>query len=608
MIACVCRCAEAQNTGVTASVHKNRVSLDESIILTVTCENIQPDGKPQIPPISGMDVVFQGQSKRGSSQVSIIVNGRQQTVKNVQSYIYQYELIPTQPGQGSIPSITVLAGGKKYYTEPIQFTVTKSVPEEERDVFITVALSTTDCFVEQPVVMEIKWYFTRSIESYALDIPFLPALKNFILKDIAPVNNKDYEKIVYNQQVMEYFENTAELRNGIKTQVLVLRKIFVPISSGTYTFEPILLRCDVVKGYKDSQEQFGFGLFSSRRPVIEHRTVRSQPITLTVNSLPPVPAGYPSVVSVGSYRMDVSAEPRTVNVGDPITVMVSIAGDGNIEGIEVPEITTENQFRVFAEDPKTDVSVTAQGIRGTKQFQILLIPLNESITAIPPVTLGYFDPESRSFQKQVSSPIGITVLPAQQSAQPVILSASENAEGKKEVKILHHDLPGYIKFEHKPFNDTHRYVYQRWWYYMFFIVPFLLNCILAVGVKRHKKISGDVQYRRKIRAYRNAQKGLREIKKISRADQGALYSALAHVLSDYIGDKFNIPSGGLTGSVVKDKLAGMGVDAELLERVSAFYQRADKARFMPSFESGTAAVSDSKEVRQIIRKIEKFKW
>ena len=64
-------------------------------------------------------------------------------------------------------------------------------------------------------------------------------------------------------------------------------------------------------------------------------TIRSDPAILEVKPLPP---GAPPSFSgaVGSFSMTSEANPKRVQVGDPITIKAEIAGRGNFDRVDAP--------------------------------------------------------------------------------------------------------------------------------------------------------------------------------------------------------------------------------------------------------------------------------
>lgn len=604
--------APAQEKSFSAAVSQTSISLDQSIILTLMAEGIEPDRAPDIGDIPGFTVVYHGESSTSSSQISIVVNGRQQSVQRTKSIKYQYELIPQKAGQFTVPSFAVTAKGQTYRTDPIRINVGQEASGDERDVFVAMTVSDETPCVEQPVVVELKWYFSKNIESFSLSIPFLPAFKNFIVKNIEPdTSQHDYEKIPYNNQAVDFFVKSTELVNGKRFVVLTLQKIFIPISSGTYTLEPAVLRCDVIQGQQRVQDSFGFGGFFSRtRNVVDRRVARTDALTLTVQPLPPAPDGYPDNVSVGNYTCNVSISPQTVAVGDPVTVSVMIQGTGNIEGIIEPVFDDLDNFRRFEEDAEIEATITPNGIKGSKTFQTLLIPQSTAVSAIPSVTFYYYDPDRGAYQKKQTRPIPIKVEPAKDTTQQVMLSApQQDAKGSDDVKIYQTDLPGYIKFSPGTLIYKGQFLYHRSWYGIAFIVPLLLNIFISLLMYRYRKLSSNISLQRKHKARRTAEKLLKEARReLAKNDYNQSYSLVIRAINEYIGNKLSIPSAGLTLDVVRQNLAQHAVDTHIIDTVSRCYEQADMARFMPSAQNSASPAALIDDVHNLLKQLEKHKW
>jgi alcohol dehydrogenase class IV len=93
----------------------------------------------------------------------------------------------------------------------------------------------------------------------------------------------------------------------------------------------------------------------------------------------------------------------------------------------------------------------------------------------------------------------------------------------------------------------------------------------TVGWKRRTdRLRGDVAYARRTRAAKKARKLL---------TSATSYDEIQHALQHYLGDRLNIPVGGITASVVDEQLVPRGVNAELADRVRACFEACDTARF-----------------------------
>jgi hypothetical protein len=115
--------------------------------------------------------------------------------------------------------------------------------------------------------------------------------------------------------------------------------------------------------------------------------------------------------------MNVDARPKTVQVGDPITVTSTITGRGNFDRMNAPALEDERGWHKYPPSskfkPDDDV-----GISGDKTFEMVLAP-NEKKTAVPALIFVYFDPAKENYVTLRSDAVPIAVEGAAAPAAPV---------------------------------------------------------------------------------------------------------------------------------------------------------------------------------------------
>ena len=122
--------------------------------------------------------------------------------------------------------------------------------------------------------------------------------------------------------------------------------------------------------------------------------VKSDPVSLEVKALP---GGAPPTFSgaLGSFSMTAEANPKRVQIGDPITIKAAISGRGNFDRMDAPELSDERGWHKYppSSNFKQDDDV---GISGTKTFELVVSP-NEKLTNVPPLAFSYFDPVKEKY-------------------------------------------------------------------------------------------------------------------------------------------------------------------------------------------------------------------
>ena len=66
---------------------------------------------------------------------------------------------------------------------------------------------------------------------------------------------------------------------------------------------------------------------------------------------------------------------------------------------------------------------------------------------------------------------------------------------------------------------------------------------------------------------------------LGRHDVEGFYSSLVKALNMYVADRLNVPAGGLTPEMIRDKLTARGLNADLIRRIDDFSRSCEFARF-----------------------------
>jgi len=141
-------------------------------------------------------------------------------------------------------------------------------------------------------------------------------------------------------------------------------------------------------------------------------------VTPTAHAQDPPIAGRPVDFSniVGRYEIKASAAPTVVHVEESILLKIEIVGTGDTNyepkrsSLKLIPATWESDF--YIQDMPADDRVMRDA--KTWLFVYRLKPKHVNVTAIPLITLHYYDPkqpEKNRFQKEYGGPIPITVTP-----------------------------------------------------------------------------------------------------------------------------------------------------------------------------------------------------
>jgi hypothetical protein len=408
-----------------------------------------------------------------------------------------------------------------------------------QDVYIEADVDNPTPVVGQQIVYRFRFYQGVNL----FDQPRLeqPTFSGFWAQDLTP--NNVYDQVVANRRY----------------RVTEVRWALFPTAAGQITIEP-------------SQLTIPGGFFN------RDTTLSTEPVDVNVRPLPEgAPEGFAG--AVGQFEITAWAEPTETRVNEPVTLFVRVSGVGNLNALPDPTAGAEERladWRVYDSQTTTNTGQDGDTIRGDKVFERLLVPKTEGDLSLPPFALTYFDPQAGAYRQIETQALVIHVAPGE-NLVPGPLPAEND---KQDVVLLAGDIR-HIKSA-PPALATQRTPYlERPLYWLGWIAPLLAVVGVWTWERRRQRLSSDVAYARAQRARRLARKRLAQARKQAQEDEDAAYAAVARALGDYLGDKFNLPSAGLTRDAIRQALGQHAVPETLIERALAGLDWADSGRFAP---------------------------
>lgn len=589
----------------TASVDRETISISDRLTYTLTIEGAR-DGRPVLPEIPGFEAI----GSSSSTQFSL-VNNQTQVVQSI-----SYTLMPLRTGEFTIPSARMVHGGKTYLTRPVKVQVVdgpappasrppavppgppaagegQPQPEAAPPLFITTEVDRKEAYVNEQISLTFKLYLRLQVANLHYSPP---PTTGFIEESLG--DQRSY----------------AQVRNGLRYEVLEIPRAVFPISAGQLTIGPAELKGDVLVPRRSGRmSPFGFddffgddffaGAFAERQPFV----LRSEPITLNIQPLPREgrPANFRG--AVGRYDLETSAGPRTVRAGEPVTVTVKISGVGNLDTVTPPEIPSGDLFQTYSPEVETRKEVSGGRLGGERIFKQVLIPLTAEVKEIPPVSFTFFDPEPGEYRTLTGKPLAIEVQAAPDRETLRLVEEARGRTGGEEIRLLARDIL-HIK------NDPGRLIRSGRPYYrrnFFRVAVLLLPLVLlaAWGVTaRKERLEGDVVYARQVGASRSARKRFRKARQLLAAGEGERFYAEVHrAFNRYLGDKCRIAAGAVCGEVIGDRLEAAGGPAGIRGEIEDCLAAFDRARFSGSAARPEEMKTFLERVENLVERLEKIK-
>lgn len=547
-----------QNGSFTASVNKNRVSVNETFQITYTLNNL--DGTNlQAPSFKNFNVVG-GPNRSQSIQ---IING-----STTKSTSFSYYLQPQQEGTYTIGAATLEVNGKTINSNSVTVTVVgegqapkkNSIDDQIRDnVFVRVFVDREQVYQGEQVNATFKLYTRMDISNTSLTES--PAFKGFWTQEMDLPNNINFR---------------AEVYNGVQYNAAVIKKVALfPQRSGDLEIEPMGLQTVVRVMVEQPSWRNMFGVYKN----IDYK-FQSNSVKVHVKPLPTEGKQGDFSGFVGSMEMNVSLDKTETETDDPITLSISLKGTGNLGMVDAPDVNLPNDFEVF--DPKVNEKINKSSkVGGTKSFDYLVIPRRPGEFKLPPITFTYFDLEKQEYVTLKSQEYQLKV-----TGEASTAGTTSSNLNKEEVELLGQDIR-FIKNGDPELLSTGHKLLLSWEFAGASLTPLFCFFLLIAFRKRQQKMAGNTTLIRQKKASKVAVKLLKESKKhLDSGDQKAFYDAVARALWGYWGDRLNIEPSARLRDAVEVALTQNGVSAELVKQGFEVLDDCEMALYAPSAVSG----------------------
>jgi hypothetical protein len=530
--------ARSEEVSVEASVDQRKISLGESVQFTVTVRGVRGDIRPEIPAVDGL--AFQGPF---TQQQMTFVNGAVSQWVNL-----VYTVTPTRTGDFTLPSVALEVKGKTYRTQPIAIIVEKAAAAKD----------ISDMMFLRVVMDSQKLYLGQTMPVHVL----LLARQNVPVKGVSSFN-ADAPGLGY--KFLPNLKQGSRVIDGEVFNIIQVEGALSPERTGKLSFGPVVMKVQLAvekRGRRGSafDDPF-FDQFFGRTEVRE--------VPLTWDAIPievmPLPAeGRPAdfTGAVGRWNLEVTAKPTDVAVGDPVTLMVKIAGDGNLDTVPRLEFDPGEGFKAY--DPTTKSTKNELGTQGERDFQQVLIPKSTEAKQIPAFQFSFFDPIAGRYQTLRRDPIVLNVRPAGGGIATVI---GGDGTSRRHAR-LGEDIV-YLKGSVGA-PATVGLVAGQVGFAVLNLAPLIGLAVLCGWKRRREKLAGNVALARRSRAAKRTRDLLQ-----SATDFAGVHAAMRC----YIGDRLNIPEEGITASVVEERLLPAGMETALADRVRQIFEVCDAARF-----------------------------
>jgi hypothetical protein len=595
----------AQEVSVRAAVDRQRVPVNGRIALSLRVDGTQQAAAPDIDP-DGFVVRYVGPS----TQVSL-VNGQMSA-----SVVHTYVLMPQREGTLTIDPITVQVDGRSFNTEPITVEVLPASSAQQASPGSSGVTGEPTAPLGDALQFQLGVDRTRAYLGQAI-----PARLQLLIGGVAvrgiemPVLEADGFLVTPVQQP----EQSDVVVNGQPHALLEFRTTLVPIRTGALTAGPATIGCQVAvrrerlrqpsaSGGDPFEQIFGGSLFDDffGHSRVQSVQVTADPVTIAVLPLPEEgqPPGFTG--AVGRLTLKADAVPIELAAGEPVTLTVTVTGEGNFDTVSAPELVGDlSGFKVYP--PQQRQATGGATEPGAKVFEQVLIPLDPAVREIPPARFSYFDPVSGRYETITEPAIPLVVHPPTTEERPAIVEPAPAPTASAKPETLGRDLV-YIKDDLGPLYPVGRSGAVSWaWLWWACAAPLACLALSEWLRRRRARAAADPGAVRASGAMRRAMARCQAARALQQSGKVTeCYAEIQRAVQRYIGDRLNLPSDGLTKSEMERHLLARGASQELVREFGELIERCDAARFAPASVAADQADTALRATEALLRRLERW--
>jgi hypothetical protein len=594
--------ARADSPSVTAVLNKSQAVVGEEVQLEIRLTGARGADAPEQIPVDGLEIHRTGTSQR------VEINNFNLTA----SVSYDYTVLPFKEGIFTIPPQTIRVGSNSLRTPALTLHVAASSTQPARQyrrgtqsttdvgklVFAELIVPKKSAFVGETVPVQIRLAYDPRTHPQLTEPPEITGQGFTAQKlqqsgeNLQTINGKTYNIVTFKSAIAAAHSGKLEIGPvKAKAQMVVPRRPSAPRSRSPFDL------FDLDDPFSDPYFSNPFSQFGERREV----EISSEPVGLEVRPLPQnAPLGFSG--AIGNFTMTTDAKPKSVQVGDPITVTSTISGRGNFDRVNAPVIEDEHGWHKYPPSSKFKQDDEV-GISGEKTFETVLSP-NEKKQILPVLAFSYFDPVKEQYVTLRSEPIAITVQGSAAATQNVAASrptsvapapaAPRPSVTRKPADIL------YQLTERPAAVESFAPLYTRPVFWIAQLVPFVAIIGFAGWKIRQAKV--DNREARRIAALQHEL--AERMRKLHRAEASpreyyADASRVVRVKAALASGKRQIDPNAVDAEAAADTF---GLNGDSRERLRRLFEQSDELQYSGA-DNGSGRIS-SEDRRDVLKLVE----
>ena len=579
--------AQAADVSVEAVLSQPTTIVGEAVDFQIVITGARSGSPSREIRVDGLQIDYNGES----------TNVQMNNFNVTMSRTHTFSVLPQRAGTFVIPGQKVDVDGKTYATQPLTLVVNAGSAgnaggagagneEQGKLAFIELLIPKSRIYVGEVVPIELRLYVDSRIQWQLQQLPNISGDGFTTQKLSQPIRN-------------------LISKDGRSYDQITFKTAITPIKTGHLGLGPVDVECIAQIPQKRKRPRFGpdfdslFNdpMFAPAQKMVLHLD-RSE---LEVVSLPPnSPKSFAG--AVGVFSLTSKASPTKVNVGDPITLTLSVSGRGNFDRVNAPKLMEENGWRSYPPSakftPDDDI-----GISGSKTFEMAVVP-EQVQPKLPLVEFSYFDPLTEKYVTLPAEREPLTIaavqapanLPAPSSQTTTTPSATASPAPSPAPMDIRYILTGPTQWQ-RSFEP----LFARKLFWQLQLLP-LLTLLAFAGFRISKARKADLNAQR-IAQLRSQKNRLKQSLQNPSIDSKTFYESAVQLLQ--LETAALRPAGIAPSSIgAAETCSSRPLDPALRDRIHAIFHACDEFRYAGNGPNGSKVTP--KQQAEVLQTIQEF--
>lgn len=324
-----------------------------------------------------------------------------------------WNFVPRREGVFQIPAREVMLGNQRVTLPAVSFRVAPQDQTIKEAFFLKLELPDRPLFPGERLSVPLHLYARTDFPTRLQSLP-TRAGEAFLQEDL-------------NQQ----FQSSRVSRNGMEYNRATWMLVLTPMRPGQHdlSFSMSIL-------YENPRAPRSRDVFGMPQGRAEELLLSTPEYSVEVAEFPR--SGRPEHFrgAVGNFEITSHVDSTRLEVGEPVTLHVTISGQGNLEAIAAPNLLNTENWRVYPPRIRTERSDPALPT-GQRIFEIILMPESDTVQHMPIVPFAFFNPESRTWQERSTGGEPVTVQAPARTDGPVVWDFTQgDARGNRQTAQL----------------------------------------------------------------------------------------------------------------------------------------------------------------------------